>query len=217
MSPTDRPSLSESFSEILQAPWIAWQAFRAIIMGPLNRFILRLNGLDLGPGSLLYGRPIIQRYRGSQIVVGRDFESRNYPAANAVGCSHPLILATRSSEAKISIGDNVGITGGVICAAVSVAIGDDCLIGADVLIVDTDFHPVEPENRRHRRAGVRTAPVVIGKNVFIGARSIVLKGVYIGENSVIGAGSVVAQSVPANVVVTGNPSRIVRRIEPNEQ
>ena len=56
---------------------------------------------------------------------------------------------------------------------------------------------------------VRTAPVAIGDNVFIGARSLVLKGVEIGDNAVVGAGSVVTSDVPVNAVVAGVPARVV--------
>jgi acetyltransferase-like isoleucine patch superfamily enzyme len=80
-----------------------------------------------------------------------------------------------------------------------------------VIICDTDFHGLRPDERQSTSAHIRTArPVKIGTNVFIGARSIVLKGVNIGNNSVIGAGSVVTNHIPGNVVAAGNPCRIVR-------
>ena len=66
----------------------------------------------------------------------------------------------------------------------------------------TDFHSLDPiirasnEDMMHRKC----APVVIGGNVFIGARCIILKGVTIGENSIVGAGSVVTKSIPANEI-----------------
>lgn len=54
---------------------------------------------------------------------------------------------------------------------------------------------------------------MIGKNVFIGARSIVMKGVTIGDGAVVGAGSVVTKDVPANAIVAGNPAKIVKMID----
>ena len=101
------------------------------------------------------------------------------------------------------------MSGCTVCAAQRVTIGDDCLLGVDVLIADTDFHRVAPEGRRWRRDGVRTAPVEIGDNVFIGARAMVLKGVTIGEGAVVGAGSVVVDDVPAGAVVAGAPARVL--------
>ncbi|WP_455281684.1 DapH/DapD/GlmU-related protein [Cupriavidus necator] len=106
------------------------------------------------------------------------------------------------------------MSGVTVCAVGSVSIGENCLIGANVIIFDTDFHPVEPLERRSKPIeSARNKPVVIENNVFIGANSIVGKGVSIGDNSVVGAGSVVMTSVPANCVVAGNPAKIVRYLE----
>lgn len=106
------------------------------------------------------------------------------------------------------------MSGCTICAAQRVTIGDGCLLGADVFIADTDFHPVEPEDRRRRTDGVRMAPVEIGDNVFIGARAMVLKGVRIGDNAVVGAGSVVTTDVPANAIAAGVPAHVVGWVTP---
>ena len=56
------------------------------------------------------------------------------------------------------------------------------------------------------------APVKIEDNAFVGARSMILKGITIGKNSIIGAGSVVTKSVPENEIWAGNPARFVRKI-----
>jgi acetyltransferase-like isoleucine patch superfamily enzyme len=95
-----------------------------------------------------------------------------------------------------------------------VVIGERCLIGADVMIVDTDFHPMAPIGRRFCSdwKQIRCQPVLIGDDVFIGARSIILKGVHIGDGSVIGAGSVVAHSIRSRVVAVGNPARVIGEI-----
>ncbi|MEP6955368.1 MAG: DapH/DapD/GlmU-related protein, partial [Chthoniobacterales bacterium] len=65
---------------------------------------------------------------------------------------------------------------------------------------------------RPARTKLRSAPVVIGDNVWIGMNAIILKGVTIGENSVVAAGAVVSKSVPANVVVAGNPAVVVKQL-----
>ena len=56
------------------------------------------------------------------------------------------------------------------------------------------------------------SPVIIEDNVFIGARSIILKGVTIGRNSIVGAGSVVTKSIPSNQIWGGNPAKFIRNI-----
>jgi len=102
------------------------------------------------------------------------------------------------------------MSGGAICSAQSVTIGEGTLLGANVVIADTDFHPIVPEGRRYSHADVAVAPVTIQENVFIGMNSLILKGVVIGANSVIGAGSVVTKSIPANVIAAGNPCRVLK-------
>ena len=111
-------------------------------------------------------------------------------------------------NASLTIGDNTYINYGTsIAAAESVAIGKDCLIGTYVMIVDNDFHRLEPERRFEPPD---PAPTTLEDNVWIGGHSLVLKGVTIGENSVIAAGSVVTRDVPPNVVYGGNPAKHLR-------
>lgn len=98
----------------------------------------------------------------------------------------------------------------VICALKRIEIGNDCLVGDAVAIFDSDFHELNPSRRRLGSGPVM--PVVIGNNVWIGSRSIILKGVSLGDNSVIGAMSVVTKPVPPNTLVAGNPARVVRSL-----
>jgi len=87
-------------------------------------------------------------------------------------------------------------------------IGDDVMIGPNVSII-TSGHPLAPSQRR---AGVVARPIVIERNVWIGAGAIVVGGVTVGENSVVAAGSVVTRDVPPNTLVGGNPARAIRSI-----
>jgi acetyltransferase-like isoleucine patch superfamily enzyme len=132
----------------------------------------------------------------------------------ALGVTHQVVIKTVRESAKIFIGSDTGISGGTICAAGSIEIGKGCLIGADVTIMDTDFHSLLPRGRRFNAnwSEIGVSPVVIEDNVFIGAGSYVLKGVRIGENSVIGAGSVVIKSVPPNTIYAGNPAKFIRKL-----
>ena len=93
-------------------------------------------------------------------------------------------------------------------------IGNNVLIGSGCLISDTDSHPIDWEDRLYdRNEKTRKVPIVIEDNVFIGARSIILKGVTIGEGAVIGAGSVVSKDVPPYSIVCGNPARVVKTLK----
>ena len=90
-----------------------------------------------------------------------------------------------------------------------VTIGDDCFIGPNVSIY-TACHSTDPVERNSRQEWAR--PVTIGHNVWIGGSVTILPGVTVGDNSIVGAGAVVTKDVPANVIVVGNPARVLRQI-----
>lgn len=93
-------------------------------------------------------------------------------------------------------------------------IGDYVMIAPNVTIC-TGTHPIEPSLRE--KVVQFNLPVNIGRNVWIGAGSIILPGVTIGENSVIGAGSIVTHDIPANVVAYGSPCRVAREINERDK
>lgn len=85
-------------------------------------------------------------------------------------------------------------------------------MGGGVRIYDTDFHWLDFEKRMNE-AGGAVNPVVIKNGVFIGANSIILKGVTIGEKAIVGAGSVVTRSIPDGEIWAGNPAKFIRKIK----
>ncbi|GGC13093.1 maltose O-acetyltransferase [Oxalicibacterium flavum] len=111
----------------------------------------------------------------------------------------------------LHVGDDTFVNYGLVALDVApITIGRNVKIGTNVQLL-TPTHPVEPELRWKRLEAAK--PIVIGDNVWIGSGAIVLAGVTVGENSVIGAGAVVTKDVPANVVVVGNPAKVVRNID----
>ena len=157
------------------------------------------------------GLPIIMVRPGSRISIGRNVAL----ISKSLGVSHPVVLRCLTGDAQISIGDDTGLSGTSICAAISVTIGQRCLFGADVAVFDTDFHPHPPEGRRYAAPDwpAISRPVVIGDDVFIGTRAIVQKGVTIGDGSIVAAGSVVTKNVPRRTIVAGNPARVLRSLD----
>ena len=84
---------------------------------------------------------------------------------------------------------------------------DNCLIGSNFTVFDTDFHQIDPN---YRNDSCDCNPVYISENVFIGSNVTILKGVTIGEGAIIAAGSIVISNVEANCIYAGNPAKKIK-------
>lgn len=115
------------------------------------------------------------------------------------------------SGAELELGANVFLNYGcmIICRQ-HVRIGSGCMFGPNVLIYDHDHDLYADIN--HRKNSFKTKPVVIGENCWIGANTVILKGVTIGDQAVIGAGSVITHDVPPNTIMVQKRERIVREM-----
>jgi len=119
-----------------------------------------------------------------------------------------IMLQARNEGATIRIGRHCAFSNNVsIIAVESVEIGDDCLIGELVSIMDSDFHGIDPDRRRTGPA--RTAPVKLQDNVWLGSRVIVQKGVTIGRNSIVAPNAVVTSAIPPDSIAAGIPARVI--------
>ena len=88
-----------------------------------------------------------------------------------------------------------------------VTLGDGCLVGHNVV-----FATLDHDKRPGRRGDMTAAPIVVGKDVWIGAHATILKGVTIGDGAIVAAGAVVTRDVPPNTIVAGVPARVVKTI-----
>jgi len=147
---------------------------------------------------------------GGKLVIGNS-NTFAWPPATRLG-NGEILLQPRSLEAEIVIGNGNAFNNNVslICMG-KISMGDNCLMGDQVLIYDCDWHEIDPLHRNRSVGPIR--PVTIGNNVWLGSRVMVLKGVTIGDNSVIAAASVVTKPIPANCLAVGNPAQIIRSIE----
>lgn len=175
-----------------------------------NLFIKRVK---YGGGLRLRGRVYIKRGGNSTggIFIGNNVCINSSIAANPIGGSCKTIFNVRN-KGRIVIGDGVGISNTAIVSDSEVYIGKSTNIGAGTCIYDTDFHSLNPKIRMNGDTDIRTKPVHIGKNVFIGGHCVILKGVTIGDGAVIGAGSVVTKSIPAGEIWAGNPAKFIRKV-----
>jgi acetyltransferase-like isoleucine patch superfamily enzyme len=169
-----------------------------------------LYGIKLGSDIKFIGVPKFYRAKGSSMVLKSKctFISNSY--VNLIGVNHRCILSTLRDGAKLVIEESSGFSGVTIGCAKRILIGRNVMVGANVLITDTNWHNISVQSRN--LPDPYPKDVVIEDNVFIGYGSIILKGVTIGRNSVIGAGSVVCESIPSNCIAKGNPCRVVRSI-----
>lgn len=123
---------------------------------------------------------------------------------------------------KIIMGDysQLGVNSKILSAN-SIIVGDYTAIATDTVVCDNNNHPVNPYDRMVIRKTLPNsierswiyadnAPIVIGKNCWIGQSCRICKGVTIGDGSIVAANSVVTKDVPANCIVAGNPAKIVK-------
>lgn len=159
------------------------------------------------------GIPYVMVARKGKMEIGQNLSMNNGINHNPIGCFQPCTFFV-DNNCKITIGDNVGISQAALIALADITIGNNVKIGGGASLYTSDFHSIDPEIRAstddfiHRQS----APITICNNVFIGARSIILKGVTIGEASIVGAGSVVTKSIPSREIWAGNPAKFIRKI-----
>ena len=146
-----------------------------------------------------------------KILIGDDFHAVNSAKRSYLTLFTKCKL-TSIHGGKIIIGNNVGINGTVIVAKKQIKIGDNTIIAPNTFIIDHDGHEINNlVSRINSKDEARE--IDIGKNVWIGLNSIILKGVKIGDNSIVGAGSVVTSNCDSNSIYAGNPARKIRDIK----
>ncbi|CAN5475800.1 sugar O-acetyltransferase [soil metagenome] len=110
---------------------------------------------------------------------------------------------------NLRIGRNVFVNQGCRLDDIGgIELGDDVMLGPGVRII-TSGHPLDPALRRRQ---VTVAPIVVGRNVWIGAGATILQGVTIGDDAVVAAGAVVTGDVPPAVLAAGAPARVVKPV-----
>ena len=181
-----------------------------------NKMLFRLKGAKVGNNLRVYNSFFLQIRNGSVSIgdncVITSGEGINPLCRNLQGC---LFVA---KGGKVSIGDNVGMSSPCVWSENSITIGNNASIGGNCVIMDTDVHEMDFKARRGEKKDgvVKSSPVVIGDDVWLGNGVLVLKGVTIGDRTVVGAGSVVTKSLPADVVAAGNPCKVIRSLNDTE-
>jgi len=108
---------------------------------------------------------------------------------------------------RLTIGSGYTNCGTQIRCSNSITIGNNATIANNVVMIDSDYHTIKYEDGKKN---IKSAPIFIGNNVWIGRESIILKGVNIGDGAVIAAHSVVTKNVLAKTIVAGNPAKVIK-------
>lgn len=170
-------------------------------------------GCCLAKSAIKYGRLYVRLHAGSRIWIGERVVLNALNKRNSLESRGPVIIRTLTKDAEIQIGADTGISSSTISAARGIYIGTRVLVGAGVMITDSDHHVVHASGQSRRYLGLPDSSdshaIRIGDDVFIGARAIILKGVSVGTGAVIGAGSVVVSDVSPFTIVGGNPARFL--------
>ena len=194
--------------------------FRVLFYKRWNKFFMWLLGVQYGSNLNVFNRIYIAG--AGKIIIGNNFVFTSGDNINPICRNIKGSIYTMSKDARIIIGDNVGISSACIWANSQILIGNNVNIGGDCLILDNDAHPHKFLERRTDFFKniprekyfkiIPSAPIEICDDVWIGARCQILKGVTIGERSIIGAGSIVTNDVPADCIAAGNPCKVIKRL-----
>jgi maltose O-acetyltransferase len=159
-------------------------------------------------GKKLRGNLCIIKNQG-KIELGNHVFLNSYPD----GELYKTGLLAHFHSSLIKIGDNCLLNGTIVHSRDTVIIGDNCMFGPGVVILDNDSHNTSIDPAARRTGRITVSPVIIGNNVWVGMHSILMKGVHIGDNSIIASGSVITKDVPSNQLFGGNPARFLKNLE----
>lgn len=172
----------------------------------INSFTLRRKGVVFDHSLRIRG--IIRIFGRGTVQIGKNVQINSRESANpGMGCYPRTVFHVPTGV--LVIGSHVGMSSVSISCRERVTIGDHVMLGGGVKIMDSDAHSLNYENRAQGgKADVPLCrPVCIREHAFVGANSMILKGVTIGARAVIGAGSVVTKDVPDGEIWAGNPAK----------
>jgi len=198
---------SDLIEQAIDSPWKLWNEVVRFLLYPIARLQFALAGIEWGKGWKIYGLPILQITRGSKVSIGDNLQLRSTKSSNPLSPFHPVVISTRSSRAQLKIGSDFSMTGGSIVANKKIQISDRVMVGANCLIIDTDFHPLDSKERHQKISTGKSNSIKIEKDVFIGTQAIVLKGSVIKSGSVVGAKSLVTKKFKTKKIIIGNPAK----------
>jgi acetyltransferase-like isoleucine patch superfamily enzyme len=168
----------------------------------------------VGPDSLLTGDYAFKRFRSRRelaLVIGAH-------------CTMDGVHFALGEGGRVEVGDYCYFTNAVLLCELEIRFGSYVVLGWNVTVADTDFHPVGPAERiadavacsplgqGRRRPEVARQPVIIEDDVWVGPNATILKGVRIGAGAWVEAGALVTRDVPPRARVLGNPAQVIGEV-----
>lgn len=175
-----------------------------------NTSYLKYCGAQLGSNLIILGETQLYIKGKTDISIGNNCNIRSRYQGGHLSHCRPSSIVVRPN-AKLQIGNNVGMTSVVLYCFNSIIIGNYVKIGSGAILLDSDAHSMDFEIRRtpEDHANRMDAPIIIEDDVFIGADAFIMKGVTIGRGAMVSVRSVVRSSIPPYAIVLGNPAKIV--------
>ena len=162
----------------------------------LDSVNIGLNNTELGSlGMNSDWKTVLQVGPNASLTIGK----------NSFIYSGVKILVEKGAFVSIGAGSLVSLYSNIF-AKERIEIGDGCFVSWGVQIIDSDHHTVVIDGHDT----VPTKPISIGDRVWVGCNATILKGVTIGNNCIVAAGAVVTKSFPDNVLIGGNPARVIK-------
>lgn len=190
-----------------------WNSVKRRLNSQITIQELRMYNVKFNPSKCRFnGHTYLSLHKECNIIIG-DYFIANSGVDASIDCGNGCKISVQK-DARLVIGEYSGMTNSIIQCYKEIIIGNHVNIGAGCMIMDSNFHSTDWHDRLDRKKDVdnrRNAPIKIGDVVFIGARSIICKGVTIGDHAMIAAGSVVVKDVPANEVWGGNPAKFIKK------
>jgi acetyltransferase-like isoleucine patch superfamily enzyme len=180
----------------------------------------RWNSGDL-PANVLVGRNSLIT---GNIAFKRFFSHREPALTIGESCTIDGVQFALGGNARVSIGNYCFFSSAVLLCELELQIGNYVVIGWNVTVADTDFHPISPAARiedafalsplgkGRARPPIDHRPVVIEDDVWIGPNAAILKGVHVGQGAIIEPGSLITRDVPPRARMLGNPARAIDEV-----